>query len=90
MARKAPEQLVEESDQAPIEIKLAKVSGEAAALKKQNKKIIASAVESEKRLDALMGIQGDPAMVRFEKMPRSASLKKEFSRTQSTERIHSI
>ncbi len=73
MKKKSPEQLVATADEAPTEIKLAKATGDVASLRKQNKKIISSAVEAERRLDALLAIQGEPAMQRFEKFPRSKS-----------------
>ena len=42
-------------------------------MKKSQKRILASAVETERRLEALLEIQGDPAMQKFEKMKRSKS-----------------
>ena len=73
MSRRNPKELVAKAEQVPVEVKLAKATEDAASLRKQNKRIISSAVESEKRLDALLSITGEPAMRRFEKFKRSES-----------------
>ena len=62
-----------EQDKFVQDMKAARTAIESSDLKKQYKKAVASAVESEQRFDALVAIQGEPALKRFEKMPRSKS-----------------
>ena len=53
------------------DIKKARDKIESTAVNKQYKKAVESNVETEKRLDTLLAIQGEPGSVKFEKMARS-------------------
>jgi hypothetical protein len=70
MRRKASE-LVDDTEKADYDIKLAKAKSDIDRLKKSDKSNVKYALDVEKKLDALLAIQGEPAMQRFVKMPRS-------------------
>jgi len=71
MPRKKPEQLIEDIESENFDVKLAKAASNVSSLKKQNKKFEDTAVKAEEKLETLLAIQGEPAIKRFEKMPRS-------------------
>ena len=57
----------------PIEVKLARASDDLSRLKKSGKQSAKYAADIERRLEAMLSIQGEPAMQRFVKMSRSKS-----------------
>lgn len=71
MKRNSAKQLVSETAQAASEISLAKAASAAAGWKKKHQEAIQTAVTLEQQLDAMLAIQGEPAIRRFERMKKS-------------------
>lgn len=65
MARKSPLKLVDGAKAAIADIQLAKAISATAAAKRDHKRVMAAAIESESRLEAMLAIQGEPMRQEF-------------------------
>jgi len=71
MTKRNPETLVAEADSVASDISEAREKNEAASAKRKHKEAIAIAMESEKRLDAILAIQGNPTSRYFKALRKS-------------------
>ncbi len=71
MKKRNPKELIAGAEKATSEISLAKATNAAAHWKRKHKEAIEASVSIEKQLDAMLAIQGEPAIRRFERMRKS-------------------
>lgn len=73
MKRRDPKNIVSKAVQVTADMSIAKAHTEAASWKGKHREAVETAVTLEKRLDALLAIQGEPPIRRIEKARRSKS-----------------
>lgn len=73
MARSNPKKLVDDAQVATLELALAKAKTDALRWKRKHKDTMAAAASLEEQMELLIGIQGTPAIQRFDKLKKGKS-----------------
>lgn len=71
MTKRRPKDLISQAKAATAELSAARASSEAKAWKRRYEESLASAVSLEQQVDALLGMQGPPAIQRLERLRKS-------------------